>query len=52
MITDLDDGWILLAAFDEFLVSQLGIFIFVHISEDFIHSLKRLGIRIPIELEE
>ena len=38
--TDLDDGWILLAAFDEFFISQLSIFIFVHISEYLIDTLK------------
>ena len=40
MVTDLNDGWILLAAFDEFFIGQLSIFILIHISKDFIHTLK------------
>jgi len=35
--TDLNNGWILLAAFNEFIIGQFDAFIFIHVSEDFIH---------------
>lgn len=37
--TNLDDGRVLLTAFDEFIVRQLCILVSVHISEDLIYSL-------------
>lgn len=34
------DSWVLLASFDELVVSQFGVFISVHVPEDFVHALR------------
>lgn len=37
--TNLDNGRVLFAAFDKFLVGKLGVFVSVHISKDLVHTL-------------
>jgi len=41
--TNLNDGRVLLTAFDKFVVRQLCILVSIHISKDLIHSLRDLG---------
>lgn len=49
MVANLDDRRILFTALDEFLVSEVGIHVAVHILEDLLHSLI-LDIKISIRV--